>query len=155
MEKCAQSMWRLLVKIVPSLTGESYDGNMTAFAGELVAMDADVIFGCGFVEHIFYEYKEIFHDSLTTLESCDEFYDLPNKASTLAGVEDVNSQRDLSCRQGACHETKVSKFNEKDKEGFCVDGSLVFWGPRSKFQLSGLFHPTGFPSWVSDGGAHD
>ena len=49
LEKCAQSMWRLLVKIVPSLTGGSYDGNITA----LVAMDTDVIFGYGFVEHTF------------------------------------------------------------------------------------------------------
>ena len=55
MEKCAQSTWRLLLKIVPSLTGDSHDGNVTALAGELVAMDADVILGCGFVEHIFSE----------------------------------------------------------------------------------------------------
>ena len=52
-------MWRLLVKIVLSLTGDSYDGNMTGLAGDLVAMDADVIIGYGFVEHTFTVHMEV------------------------------------------------------------------------------------------------
>ena len=75
-------MWRLLVRIAPSLAGDSYDGNIAALARELVAMDADVILGHGYVEHTFSIYKENFLESFTALESFDEFYVLPNTAST-------------------------------------------------------------------------
>ena len=47
MEKCAQAMWRFLVNVVSLLTGDSYDGSMTALVGELIATDADVTLGCG------------------------------------------------------------------------------------------------------------
>ena len=94
-KKCAQSVWRLLVKICPSLTGDSHDGNMTALAGELVAMDADVILGRGFVEHIFSEYKDNFLESFTAVESCDEFYDLPNPFSARYGASTTPRSHDV------------------------------------------------------------
>ena len=109
-------MWRLLVKIAPSLTGGSYDGNITALAGELVAMDADVS-----SEHIFFVYKENFLESFTALKSCDEFHDLPNKASTLAGAAGRQSSTGFTVPPGS-----GQTLNDKDKEGFCVDGSFGF-----------------------------
>ena len=52
-------MWRLLEKFGPSLSGDSYDGIITGLAGDLVAMDADIISGYGFVEHTFTVHMEV------------------------------------------------------------------------------------------------
>ena len=148
-------MWRLLVKIVPSLTGDSYDGNITALAGELVAMDTDVILGYGFVEHTFLEDKENFLDNFTALKSCDEFHDFPTKASTLAGAGGRQSSTGFTVPPGSVSRDKGQKFNDKDKEGFCLcRWRLGFAVSLVSVSPSGPFDPTGFPSCVSNGGAH-
>ena len=118
LEKCAQSMWRLLVKIVPSLTGGSYDGNITALAGELVAMDADVS-----SEHIFFVFYENFLESFTALKSCDEFHDLPNKASTLAGAGGRQSSREFTVPPG-----EGQSSTKRIKRFLC---SWLVWALRS------------------------
>ena len=146
MEKCAQSMWRLLVKIVPSLTGDSFDGNMAALAGELVTMDADVILGCGFVEHIFSEYKDNFLESVTALESCDEFHDLPNKASTLAGA---------GGRQSSTGFVVPTRSVSRDKGQSSSEGTKkrLVWRARLGSAVPSLLAPT-FRSFSSHGISH-
>ena len=74
-------------------------------------------------------FKEIFLECSTAPESCDELYDLSNKASTLAGAGGRQSSTGFAVPPGSASRDKSQKFNEKDEEGFCVDGSLGFCGP--------------------------